>query len=511
MNHTFAKKITILFICISVLTIKAQFFGLQSRNNFAYSAVINLPKNTKHKVIVSSVVNNCCPSSKIFIYSSSFNLIDSVNFLNGVIPSNSNPLLFNNHFYWNALSYDTLNQSGTSNFCVIETDTNFHFLNIYHLGTNIFGQTCTILNIIKIKNTFFTSYSNSFTNQTRIYKFNSQFSKIDSIYLNYTTNEIQEFNNQLLLSTVGNLTSPCPAKVPNRLKVMVLDTLFNLNTCLSLDSVGFYKPQDVGNYVGLYTFLNITSKAIRISNTKYVAVGAQKLLYKLSDTISPFVISNVIIANNQNIIKLNLFHQNKINNNYFEFANFVDVTQNNITALSTLGNDFQNTFYSNNQRTKIFVSNTDTLGNTKWVKEYGGDFYYRPLSIVSTIDGGYLICGWRYNQNTMTDYNNPEDFLLKLDSNGNYNSVNILENGMAKKNLVKVFPNPTTQQIQFDLPMEYSYSISINGIDGKRLYFKEAYINYSMFDINYLPEGIYFYEIKTANSFYSGKFLKVKE
>lgn len=62
----------------------------------------------------------------------------------------------------------------------------------------------------------------------------------------------------------------------------------------------------------------------------------------------------------------------------------------------------------------IWIFKTDSLGVLLWEKNYGGSDWDFARSIISTNDGGYMVCGETYSYGN----GNNDAFLLKLDVNG---------------------------------------------------------------------------------------------
>ncbi|MEI6021139.1 MAG: T9SS type A sorting domain-containing protein, partial [Bacteroidota bacterium] len=160
------------------------------------------------------------------------------------------------------------------------------------------------------------------------------------------------------------------------------------------------------------------------------------------------------------------------------------------------------------QKSKLFVNKSDTLGNIIWTKEYGGEMNYYGRSIAFTPDGGCIITGTRYDSISMFAQHISQNFILKLDSNGNYNSVGIFDNGQLRNNLVKCYPNPAKELLYVDMPFESDINLIIYNQLGQVLLEEKNYQSMAAIDVKLLPSDLYYYKIITRQNTYSGKFVK---
>lgn len=153
----------------------------------------------------------------------------------------------------------------------------------------------------------------------------------------------------------------------------------------------------------------------------------------------------------------------------------------------------------------LIITKLDTLGNIQWSRLFDGEEYALGNNVTQTSDGGFLLTGHIQN------FNNAEIILIKLDSIGNFvlSTTNILN---PDKSQVSVYPNPTTDEINFVL-----HSISTRKINQVAIFnfigqeikssiglsetkFKEVVGNF--------PSGLYFYKLTTSdNQTLTGKFI----
>ncbi len=92
---------------------------------------------------------------------------------------------------------------------------------------------------------------------------------------------------------------------------------------------------------------------------------------------------------------------------------FVFISATNSSDSDAVGNHGDNDF---------MVVKTDQVGNKLWVKLFGGNSTERPKQIIRTRDGGFLISGETYSNNSgdVTGYHGSRDvWLIKLDASGN--------------------------------------------------------------------------------------------
>jgi hypothetical protein len=95
-------------------------------------------------------------------------------------------------------------------------------------------------------------------------------------------------------------------------------------------------------------------------------------------------------------------------------------------------------------------------------------------------------------------------------SNCGSNPNEILETNVVQ-NLFKVYPNPTSQWVIVESTnsTQTNFEVEITDICGKKIN-RYEYTNSTLkIDLSNIPNGVYFYQIKTNNQYIqSGKFLK---
>ncbi len=477
-----------------------QYFGLlQSDQPKYYSEIVN--SNNQNTYAVLNCVSNSLNKfnyAQVLFFDKSQNLIDSVKFQNTFFPYNK-PIRKNNKLYWAAVYTDTLFTPVRKQLAIMELDTNYTHLSTYKISEPL---SFDILNakVVEQNGVFYTFYSQASISQSqfsKIYALNSQLQKTDSTLLHGGITELSLFQNKLIIT---GFSLPTCANSSIHAEKLVLDSSLNIINCKEIDSV--YSNYSYGK-LGL---LKNYSKTIPLSKTKSILIGnSLNTAVNMSYTLQYMI--NSIIDNNNHVLKTNVIANAGLNAGYVSNLNNVDYNGKEILTLGCFSCDFNIPFLNQNQLTNMYVNKLDTMGNIIWAKEYGIDMFYYPKSIGFTTDGGCLISGLRYNILEAPIPNIMESFLLKLNANGEVETVGIIENGKLLKNIARCFPNPATNQIRFDLPFSEGYNLKISDLNGADILESKNTLNSTSIDISKLKSGVYFYQISDKKSVYYGKFI----
>ena len=173
-------------------------------------------------------------------------------------------------------------------------------------------------------------------------------------------------------------------------------------------------------------------------------------------------------------------------------------------ALKVNGKD--SILIGNNYRKRLSLVNLDTISfgsnwqNQIWIEGIGSEFGLRLVHNY-TIDNGFATSC--LHQNDTLVYLNPQ-----FQACYRWTLVGLEENQFQP---LKVFPNPTNEQISFELLSDelLQSPFEITDMQGKN-YFSSA-INSSNFSIStsQFPTGVYFYKIlHSSGKVYRGKFIK---
>ncbi len=500
------KKYSLFFISfvLSCFQIYAQIFGLRQHNPEKYYS--SLLPSTSTTFASVYCVNYGVPSNKfqnqILVFDANHHLIDSIAQPKNISCPIQYPLRVNAQVYNTGFEVDSLNSGFDYRLIVTKSDTNNHIQNIKVLSPFLYGFRYS--NIVYLNNNYYLSISSNYHNGTFVYKLNNNLQKTDSLFLFNSTNfQINIFNNNLLLN--GSSFPNCATNLSGYAQKLMIDTALNIISCKELNSLNTSTLSSCNMTMGIQGGY---CKIQPLSNTKYLAIGSD--YYNCS---ANYAIINAILDKNDALVSYKLYGDNRTKN-YLDLTNYLAIHNNQILTLGVIGHDFQTLQTQQSKPSKLFINKLDTSGNEIWVKEFGGDMYYRPQSIIFANDGGCLIAGLRYDSiyaSSIGLTNIMQSFLLKLDANGNYNALGLTENGKNVSNQIKCFPNPAQQTLFFDVPFEENIEVEIFDLLGRRVLRKENYKNYTAINIEGLVQGAYLYQIKTKTSFYSGKFLKTSD
>lgn len=160
--------------------------------------------------------------------------------------------------------------------------------------------------------------------------------------------------------------------------------------------------------------------------------------------------------------------------------------------------------------TKIFVVKTDINGSLKWEKVFGEDtLLYVASNVKATSDGGVLVCAMITDTTINTNYDVTADVVvIKLDSMGTVVKISKLE---VSKNLLSVFPNPTSGKLYIDINFEETTSMDliITNMLGEQVFTKSLRTKFERIEVdlaNY-PNGVYLVSLVTPNQISTQKII----
>lgn len=498
-----------LFILLTVaLNFKghSQFIVTQQPSVVEYfSSLIPQTKNNQFQLLVLRDYYQTLPTRKnhqIIKYDFTGQLLDSINIPKGFNPV-SFPLKFSNYYYWSAVYYDTLAAPGSSQDAfVLKFDTLFNCIERKKL--NALTNTIEIpSNIVKINNKLFVSVKNFINNNLEFYCLDTQLNKRDSIILsgNYNVVELRKtFDNQILIAGSGFPPAGGTAQK------ITMDTLLNINNVFNLDSLT-YVTAGGSTVTGCSSQIGVNAiyyKAIPITNSKNFICGSYPVVYNSSCNDRNNLVHSIIDNNNQ-IIQTTLISDSTRGIKYADNINYVDVKGHYIYSVGSAG--FNGGFLQTNN-SNILICKSDTMGNLIWKKEYGDDMFYRPISIIQTLDSGFLVSGLRYNYVAPAYSNVGENFILRLDKNGNFISTSIKEQVNKNYSYFKYYPNPSKDVFHIDVPFTKEYDIYIYDVYGQLVTSIKDYKNLTPISIEHLSSGAYVLKIKTNNNLLSNKLIK---
>jgi hypothetical protein len=169
--------------------------------------------------------------------------------------------------------------------------------------------------------------------------------------------------------------------------------------------------------------------------------------------------------------------------------------------------DFLNAYYPN-FNSNFILTKMDTAYQNVWQKKYGGDAYYFMRGVLATSDGGCAMYGLRYDFNTVPK---TDGIIIKVDGDGLVTSTTIIP--MPQESII-AYPNPSNGQLHFkkeDPSVSSRFEVNIFDISGKLVFQKKETDLTETFDLSYLSEGNYIYQIKQQAQIISiGKWVKIK-
>lgn len=439
------------------------------------------------------------PPNKLLTFNGNGFITDSTVSLKGFSPVKF-PVKINNFYYWASAYLDTLTSNHSSqDIYMLKFDTSFKYVSTSKISSSLNFQ--YVSNSVSINNKLFLAVENISLNQTKIYKLDTLFNKLDSlIYNNVKVWEINKsFSNKIIISGIGfsNVTNFGSGQK------IEIDTSFTSVVVTPFDSLAYVSA----GCSGIVPLRPFGFKVLPITRSKFMITGNASIVYNINCNSKAGIVNSVISANNK-VLHTTIIIDSLNGVSYLDNTNFVDVKNNYIYSVGSIGQDLANGGLLQPQNTSILVCKSDTMANIIWKKSYGGDMYYRPVSIIQTLDSGLLVSGIRYND-TQTNYPGVgESFILKLDKNGDIMSVGIKENGSGNFTAVKCYPNPTRDLVYIDIPFELRYEVYVYDVVGKQVFENKFYDNKTAISTSSLNSGVYFVKIKTKANWQSYKFIK---
>ena len=449
-------------------------------------------------------INYPIKNHQILTYDFNGQLLDSVNIPTGYNPI-SYPLKSNGYYYMPAVYLDTLASPVTfQDSYVLKFDSLFNFVQKRKL--NNINQTIEIAtNIININKKLFVAVKNFINNDLKIYTLDTQLNKRDSVTFsgNYDAIELRKtFDEKILIAGNG---FPCAPNISGPQKI-IIDTLLQTNSIFNFDSLTYVTAGGTP-LTGCSSQIGVNMlffKAIPITTTKNFIMGHYDVIYNASCN-SRYNLVHTVIDNANKIIQTTLISDSTRSIRYADNTNNVEVKDSYIYSVGSAGLN-GGLLEANNS--SILICKSDTMGNLIWKKQYGDDMFYRPISIIQTLDSGFLVSGLRYNYQAPAYIGIGDNFILRVNKSGDLVSTGIKEQGSKNFISFSCFPNPTKDVVYFDVFLTSNYQLEIFDILGKSVYQDKNYQNKSAVSIEFLNTGQYIYKLKTKESFFTGKIIK---
>jgi len=230
------------------------------------------------------------------------------------------------------------------------------------------------------------------------------------------------------------------------------------------------------------------------------AIVASKYLYDVSNFLSALVVTKV------NLITKSVVWEKS----YYTYKSFDCFTVNQAMGVETLADgSIIVSGSANRYGHDAVILKLNSNGDSLWCKSY--DFEPDPWDcqlndLIVTDDGGFMGVGF------WSDQNGPgwTAWMFKTDSNG----VVGFESSNFERSKLKVYPNPASSYINFELPknLKQKSTLTIFNALGQEVYSSKISTSSSTYNLNLksFKAGVYFYELYSDGKVLGkGKFLKV--
>jgi len=188
----------------------------------------------------------------------------------------------------------------------------------------------------------------------------------------------------------------------------------------------------------------------------------------------------------------------------------IDITQSDIGEIYVLFSQSTIIDIYDNARIAV-VLKFDENGKMEWRKKLhpfkfpSNSNRLRPSNITMDLDGGIIVSGnVSFIIDTLTQERDRKGFIMKLDSNGCYNTnceggylfTSLDEISTVKSEpLARISPNPTSDFIIIEPLENIKYSIRLFDIHGTKLHQEENVIGEQKIKLHNYPAGVYFIEV----------------
>ena len=262
-------------------------------------------------------------------------------------------------------------------------------------------------------------------------------------------------------------------------QIVTLDKQFNV---LGIDSVP-HRMQKV------YSPLWINDTTILISAKSYHNQHNTFDALTLSSTFTP--------------IQHKTYYQNYSD----EFPAFTNCTSkskvsSHIYLGSTTNFDNLGGYYSNNDSWFHLVKVDEEI-NTVWEKWYGGNAYYVLHSIQSSSQGGCILVGTRYDNETQDM--ETDIYLIKVDGDG---LITWEKEIPIPQSIAQVYPNPGRNKLRVQTQLKDAL-FRLTTLEGKTIVEKQITQKTSILNTQTLIPGVYFWTLSKDDKIVeSGKWVK---
>jgi Secretion system C-terminal sorting domain len=177
----------------------------------------------------------------------------------------------------------------------------------------------------------------------------------------------------------------------------------------------------------------------------------------------------------------NVIWQKSYSNGICSYANSICKTTDNGFAICGINKDNQ----------QCYLIKTDSIGNQQWSRNFSEKTFNEGFNIRQTIDNGYIMTGITSNDNK------PNILLIKTNGSGIVLSV---ENNQIGKDENKLYPNPITNELTFEVSSKILNSnISVLNSIGQTLYSKIIKTTTDKINFTNYSNGVYFIRIENKS------------
>ena len=141
-------------------------------------------------------------------------------------------------------------------------------------------------------------------------------------------------------------------------------------------------------------------------------------------------------------------------------------------------------------------------GDLVWEKNYGGSDNEGINNIIKTSNDSFIFVGYSYSNDGNVTVNNglTDMWLVKL-------TAEQLSNSGFSQGSLEVFPNPTTNLLNLQIPVDLAIdAIIVTDLTGKKV-LEQTSIQHQINTQN-LASGIYFLKVIVGDQTYKTKFIK---
>jgi hypothetical protein len=507
-SHTKMLNKSIIFILAIFLYTKgsSQFIVQnweQSKSDY-YHTILPQIKNDRFQFLIlkdNNFSTTYREKHQILTYDLNGNFLDSINLPKGFVPI-SFPSKINGSYYWSSLYIDTTVASpNTQDAYLLKFDSLFNCVSKKKIST-LFNTSEYPSNVIEINNKLFVSIRNN--NDFKLYKLDTLLNKVDSLFqsgLHLISELLPTKDKNILIAGEG-----FPSPQMSGSQKIIIDTMLHISNVFTLDSLT-YVTAGSSALTGCSSQININPdffKIIPITPTKNYITGHTSVIYDSICNYRKNIIHSVI-GNNNKILNTVLINDMFRDVRYADNTNFVYYNQRH---LFTVGSEGYNGWFVGNNNTSILVTKSDTMANLIWKKSYGNDMFYRPVSIIQTLDSGFLISGIRYDYQNTAYTGVAQGFILRLDKNGDMISTGIKDEENKNYSSFKCYPNPSKDFIKIDVPFVNEYEVYVYNVLGELLMQEKKFKNLTVLNTQALSAGTYILKLKTKDTWLSGKFIK---